>query len=174
MNRPTRKAERAADRLRHSHCGFRGFRLFDIGYKTEGVLPLAPFQSAKEEVKPGDKFARGCERPQRRGLLRAFAPEGGAAEGLVIAWRRHFADKAPIVGTVTGVVKGGLTVDVGVRAFLPASRSGARDAAELEKLVGQQIRSASSSLKSRKKTWWSIAACWSEEEDRSTKETEVW
>jgi small subunit ribosomal protein S1 len=40
---------------------------------------------------------------------------------------------------VTGVVKGGLTVDVGVRAFMPASRSGTRDASELEKLVGQEI-----------------------------------
>jgi small subunit ribosomal protein S1 len=37
------------------------------------------------------------------------------------------------------VVKGGLSVDVGVRAFMPASRSGARDAAEMEKLVGQEI-----------------------------------
>ena len=40
---------------------------------------------------------------------------------------------------MTGVVKGGLSVDVGVRAFMPASRSGARDAAEMEKLVGQEI-----------------------------------
>src|ERR1700755_2725343 len=28
----------------------------DIGYKTEGVLPLAPFTAANEEVKPGDKL----------------------------------------------------------------------------------------------------------------------
>jgi len=38
------------------------------------------------------------------------------------------------------VVKGGLSVDVGVRAFMPASRSGAKDAAEIEALVGQEIR----------------------------------
>ena len=37
------------------------------------------------------------------------------------------------------LVKGGFSVDVGVRAFMPASRSGVRDAAELEKLVGQEI-----------------------------------
>jgi len=37
------------------------------------------------------------------------------------------------------MVKGGFTVDVGVRAFMPASRSGVRDAAEMEKLVGQEI-----------------------------------
>ena len=37
------------------------------------------------------------------------------------------------------LVKGGLRVDVGVRAFMPASRSGAREQADLEKLVGQDI-----------------------------------
>ena len=50
-----------------------------------------------------------------------------------------FAEKLAVVGTVTGVVKGGVNVDVGVRAFMPASRSGTRDAAELEKLVGTEI-----------------------------------
>jgi small subunit ribosomal protein S1 len=48
--------------------------------------------------------------------------------------------KTTIVGTVIGVVKGGLSVDVGVRAFMPASRSGARDAAEMDTLVEQEIR----------------------------------
>ncbi len=38
------------------------------------------------------------------------------------------------------MVKGGLRVDVGSEAFLPASRSGTKDAAELEKLVGQEIQ----------------------------------
>jgi small subunit ribosomal protein S1 len=56
------------------------------------------------------------------------------------ALEKAFLDQSIILGNVTGVVKGGLTVDVGVRAFLPASRSGARDAAEMEKLVGQEIR----------------------------------
>ena len=50
-----------------------------------------------------------------------------------------FAGKRTIGGTVLEVVKGGLRVDVGVRAFMPASRSGAREQAEMEKLVGQEI-----------------------------------
>ncbi len=41
---------------------------------------------------------------------------------------------------VTELVKGGLRVDVGSQAFMPASRSGAKDQAELEKLVGQEIQ----------------------------------
>ena len=56
------------------------------------------------------------------------------------ALEKAFNERTTILGTVTGVVKGGLSVDVGVRAFMPASRSGARDAAEMEKLVEQEIR----------------------------------
>jgi small subunit ribosomal protein S1 len=51
-----------------------------------------------------------------------------------------FDNKEIIAGRVTGMVKGGFTVDVGARAFLPASRCGVRDAADMEKLVGQEIR----------------------------------
>ena len=57
-----------------------------------------------------------------------------------VSLQKAFAEKTTIVGTVTAVVKGGLSVDVGVRAFMPASRSGVRDAAEMEKLVEQEIR----------------------------------
>src|SRR4029077_4173342 len=53
---------------------------------------------------------------------------------------KAFADKTTVLGTVTGVIKGGCSVDVGVRAFMPASRSGVREASEMEKLVGQEIR----------------------------------
>ncbi len=56
------------------------------------------------------------------------------------ALERAFAEKHAIGGVVTELVKGGLRVDVGMPAFLPASRSGAKDQAELEKLVGQEIQ----------------------------------
>lgn len=110
----------------------------DIGLKTEGILPLAAFQNAGEMVKPGDKLrvtikGRDPEGYYELSRSRVERPRDWSA------LEKAFADKATIVGTVTGVVKGGLSVDVGVRAFLPASRSGARDAAEIERLVGQEI-----------------------------------
>lgn len=113
--------------------------LVDIGYKTEGILPLAEFQKSREPVKVGDTltFSIKGRDPEGYYLLsrgRVERPTDWAS------LEKAFADKAIIVGTVTGVVKGGLTVDVGVRAFLPASRSGTRDAAELAKLVEQEIR----------------------------------
>src|SRR6266404_5227698 len=111
----------------------------DLGFKTEGVLPLSEFQNDRETLKPGDKLQvtiKGRD-PEGYYLLtrsKAARPTDWAA------LERAFAKKGRIVGTVTGVVKGGLSVDVGVRAFMPASRSGARDAAEMEKLVQQEIR----------------------------------
>ena len=141
----------------------------DIGYKTEGVLPLAPFQSANEPVKPGDKFlvavkGRNPEGYYELSRFRVEQPKDWAA------LERAFAEKAPIAGTVTGLVKGGLTVDVGVRAFLPASRSGARDAAELEKLVGQQIRCRIIKLEVTEEDVVVDRRVLTEEEERSTKE----
>jgi len=113
--------------------------LVDIGYKTEGILPLSVFQGAGKTVTPGDKLAvsikgRDPEGYYELSLGKIEQPKDWAS------LQKAFAEKATIVGTVTGVVKGGLSVDVGVRAFLPASRSGTRDAAEMAKLVEQEIR----------------------------------
>jgi small subunit ribosomal protein S1 len=111
----------------------------DIGYKTEGIMPVAEFQAAGETVKPGDKI---------RVSIKGRDPEGYYELSRVQVQRpkdwssleKAFADKAVIAGVITGIIKGGVSVDVGVRAFLPASRSGAKDPAEMEKLIGQEIR----------------------------------
>jgi len=113
--------------------------LVDIGFKTEGILPIADFTTAGETVKRGDKVAVSIKGRDPEGYyelsrLKVERPRDWSA------LERAFADKAPIAGMVTAVVKGGLSVDVGVRAFMPASRSGARDVADVEKLVGQEIR----------------------------------
>jgi small subunit ribosomal protein S1 len=110
----------------------------DIGFKSEGILPLAALQGAGETVKPGDKLPVSVKSRDPEGyyqLTRAKVERPKDWSAL----EKAFADKATIVGTVTGVIKGGLSVDVGVRAFMPASRSGAHDAAEMEKLVEQEI-----------------------------------
>ncbi len=111
----------------------------DIGFKTEGVLPLSLFTEAGQTVSVGDKLpvsvkGRNPEGYYELSRIRVEQPKDWEA------MERAFADKSVIVGTVTAVVKGGLTVDIGLRAFMPASRSGARDAAEMENLVGQEIR----------------------------------
>src|SRR5256885_8944179 len=110
----------------------------DLGLKTEGVLPLSEFQN-DSAVKPGDKLQVTIKGRDPEGYYQLTRSKAARPTDWA-ALERAFADKTTIVGTVTGVVKGGLSVDVGVRAFMPASRSGVRDAAELEKLVEQEIR----------------------------------
>ena len=51
-----------------------------------------------------------------------------------------FDEKRNIAGVVAEQVKGGFRVDIGVRAFMPASRSGVRESEEMPKLVGQEIQ----------------------------------
>jgi small subunit ribosomal protein S1 len=110
----------------------------DIGFKSEGILPLAVLQGAGETVKAGDKLPVSVTGRDPEGYYQLTRAKVSRPKDWA-ALEKAFADKATIVGTVTGVIKGGLSVDVGVRAFMPASRSGAHDAAEMEKLVEQEI-----------------------------------
>ncbi|HEV2399450.1 MAG TPA: S1 RNA-binding domain-containing protein [Candidatus Sulfotelmatobacter sp.] len=110
---------------------------FDIGFKSEGILPLSALQG--ETLKPGDKALVTVKGRDLDGYyeLSRFKVERPMDWS---ALEKAFADKSSILGTVTAVVKGGFSVDVGVRAFMPASRSGVREASEMENLVGQEIR----------------------------------
>ena len=111
--------------------------LFDIGYKSEGILPVTALQG--ETLKPGDKALVTVKGRDLDGYyeLSRFKVERPMDWS---ALEKAFADKSPVLGTVTGAVKGGFSVDIGVRAFMPASRSGVREASEMENLVGQEIR----------------------------------
>jgi small subunit ribosomal protein S1 len=106
----------------------------DLGRKMDGVLPPVP----GIELKPGMKVLVSIRGRDEEGnyllsTIKVEIPKDWTA------LEAAFAEKRTIAGKVTEVVKGGLRVDVGVRAFMPASRSGARDQAELEKLVEQEI-----------------------------------
>jgi small subunit ribosomal protein S1 len=106
----------------------------DIGRKMEGTLPRDP----KIDWKPGIKVlvsvrGRDEEGYYQLSTIKVEVPRDWS--GLEAA----FANKSTISGTVAEAVKGGLRVDVGVRAFMPASRSGVREMADVEKLIGQQI-----------------------------------
>jgi small subunit ribosomal protein S1 len=145
------------------------FVFVDIGYKTEGVFPVSLFENSKETVAPGDKLQVSVKGRNEEGYyelsrLRVEQPKDWTA------LEKAFEEKLVIVGTVTAVVKGGFSVDVGVRAFMPGSRSGARDAAEMEQLVGQEIRCRIIKLDSTEEDVVVDRRAIAEEEDRSTKE----
>ncbi len=142
---------------------------FDIGFKTEGIMPRAVFQNAGETVKPGDKLPVSVKGRDPEGYYelsrqRIVQPTDWSS------LERAFAEKATVVGTVTGVIKGGFSVDVGVRAFMPASRSGIRDASDMEKLVGQEIRCRIIKLDATEEDVVVDRRALAEEEERVTKD----
>ena len=111
----------------------------DIGRKTEGALPLAKWQETQEgEPRVGGvaKIAigpRNSEGFYQLSTVRVERPKDWAS------LQAAFADKKNIAGVVAEQVKGGFRVDIGVRAFMPASRSGIREMSDMPALVGQDI-----------------------------------
>ncbi len=110
----------------------------DIGRRNAGILLLDALKGGQGNIKEGDPIKVSAGGRDENGfyalsLFKIMAPKD---------WNcleKAFAEKATITGTVEELIKGGLLVDIGARAFLPASRSGARDRTEMEKLVGTQI-----------------------------------
>ncbi len=112
----------------------------DVGLKSEGLVPLDQVVDHTGAVKfqPGDVIDVVIEREE---------PEGGYLVSYERAQRLRVWDsiekaaneKTPILGTVVSRVKGGLTVDIGLKAFLPGSQLEIRPVRNLDGYLGQQI-----------------------------------
>jgi small subunit ribosomal protein S1 len=118
--------------------------LVDIGYKSEGVIPVAEL-SIRRSVNPDDEVALGDE-------IDALVLQKEDADGRLIlskkrarfekAWKRIEAaaeSGEPVEGHVIEVVKGGLIIDLGVRGFLPASLVDIRRVQDLEEYRDQML-----------------------------------
>jgi small subunit ribosomal protein S1 len=119
--------------------------LVDIGYKSEGVIPVAEL-SIRRSVNPADEVTLGDE-------IDALVLTKEDAEGRLIlskkrarfelAWKnieRAAESGEPVDGKVIEVVKGGLILDLGVRGFLPASLVDIRRVQDLDEFLGQILR----------------------------------
>jgi small subunit ribosomal protein S1 len=113
----------------------------DIGYKSEGTIPIEEFgiKEGKPDVNEGDKvdvLLESCEDDE--GLI-VLSKE--KADKLKV-WDDISAacEKDELVeGTIVARVKGGLSVDIGVKAFLPGSQVDLRPIRNLDKLIGQKF-----------------------------------
>ncbi|HOU55224.1 MAG TPA: 30S ribosomal protein S1 [Myxococcota bacterium] len=116
--------------------------LIDIGHKSEGLVPLSEFLDAEGQltIKPGDQTQVYIEALENeRGLVELSHEK---AEKLKI-WDEisAAAERDGVVeGVVLGRVKGGLTVDIGVKAFLPGSQIDLRPMRGLDRYIGQRLR----------------------------------
>jgi small subunit ribosomal protein S1 len=114
--------------------------VIDVGLKSEGLVPLEQVLDHTGAVKfqPGESIDVVIEREE---------PEGGYLASYERAQRlrvwdvieKAAADKTPVIGTVVSRVKGGVTVDIGLKAFLPGSQLEIRPVRNLDGYLGQQI-----------------------------------
>jgi small subunit ribosomal protein S1 len=112
----------------------------DVGLKSEGLVPLEQVLDHTGACKfvAGDVIEVVIEREE---------PEGGYLVSYEKAQRlrvwdvieKAAAEKTPVMGTVISRVKGGLTVDIGLKAFLPGSQLEVRPVRNLDGYLGQQI-----------------------------------
>lgn len=115
--------------------------LIDYGAKAEGVIPASDLRDpdGNLSVKRGDIFDVAVTGRNNEGMTTLSRVKGPRPKDWD-ALKAAFESKQIVAGRVTGTVKGGFTVDLGTRAFLPASRSGTRSPEEMQQLVGQEIR----------------------------------
>ncbi len=115
--------------------------IIDFGYKSEGLVPIDQFQTPTGQitVQVGD-------------VVDVMIDQGEQPEGYVLLshtraarlriWDnldKAFQEQLVISGRVLGRVKGGLAVDVGIKAFMPGSQADPRPVHNLDALIGQDI-----------------------------------
>ena len=115
--------------------------LVDIGAKAEGVLPLEIWRTHGPAIalEPGAAVEVIVEGRDPEGSFK-LSPHSPDRPRNIEDARLAYEAGLILRGKVTGAVRGGLTVDVGMRGFIPQSKSGVRDPNETHKLVGQEIR----------------------------------
>ena len=114
--------------------------LVDIGYKSEGTIPIEEFRHAGSLPKVGEEIEVYLEsKEDNEGLIVLSKDKADKIKVWDQIGKAHDAG-TPVEGRVAEVVKGGLAVDVGVRAFLPGSQVDLRPVKNLGAMVGQSIR----------------------------------
>ncbi len=108
--------------------------LVDIGYKSEGVIPVSEFED--EEIEVGDQIEVLLERLENDEGLVVLSKEKAAHKQNWDKIVAVFKDGGLVKGKVKSVVKGGLMVNVGVEAFLPGSQVDIIPPKDLNEFVG--------------------------------------
>lgn len=115
--------------------------IIDFGYKSEGIVPIDQFQSPSGEVtvKRGDVVDVMIDRSEH---VEGYVLLSHTKAARLRIWddlEKASNDQLILSGRVLGRVKGGLAVDVGVKAFMPGSQADPRPVHNLDSLIGQDI-----------------------------------
>ncbi|MBI3992076.1 MAG: 30S ribosomal protein S1 [Candidatus Lambdaproteobacteria bacterium] len=117
------------------------FVIVDIGFKSEGQIDVHEFMGSNDELKVaiGDEIEVFLEAVEDSDGIVVLSKE--KAEKLRI-WEqvgRVFEEGGTVEGVIASRIKGGLSVDIGIKAFLPGSQVDLRPVRNLDKLIGERF-----------------------------------
>ncbi|MGL6226795.1 MAG: 30S ribosomal protein S1 [Thermoguttaceae bacterium] len=122
------------------------FVVVDVGYKSEGLVPLSDWEEGEEPPKAGDVLKVLVEEledqiagEEIRGMVMLSKRKAAKIE----AWdnmMKSVKENEVVTGTVTRKIKGGLLVDIGVPVFLPASQVDVRRPSDIGDYIGKEIQ----------------------------------
>ncbi|HEY8151115.1 MAG TPA: 30S ribosomal protein S1 [Vicinamibacteria bacterium] len=116
--------------------------IVDVGYKSEGIIPIDEFrdETGKITIKVGDSVDVLLEKTEDKEGYVVLSKEKAEKMKVWDDVERAYQERRVVVGRVIERVKGGLAVDIGVRAFLPGSQVDLRPVRNLDSLKGQELR----------------------------------
>ena len=114
----------------------------DVGYKSEGLIAVTEFldDQGHVAVQAGDTVDVLLERTEDRNGYVVLSREKAEKMKIWDEVERAYTDRKVVLGRVIERIKGGLAVDIGVRAFLPGSQIDVRPVRNLDALRGQELR----------------------------------
>lgn len=122
------------------------FVIVDVGYKSEGQIPLTEWEEGEEAPVPGQTIKVLVEELEdtmtgeevARGMILLSKRKAAKIEAWVKMMEK-VKEGDVITGMVTKKIKGGLLVDIGVHVFLPASQVDVRRPADIGEYIGKPI-----------------------------------
>ncbi len=115
--------------------------IVDVGYKSEGMISLREFRNEKGEVEvqAGDKVEVLLERAEGRDGFVVLSREKAERMKIWDTIEKAYQEQTIVNGRVIERIKGGLAVDIGVRAFLPGSQIDLHPIRNLDVFRGQEL-----------------------------------
>ena len=116
--------------------------LVDINYKSEGLIPINEFRvvDGVRQIKPGEQIEVYIDRIENENGMVVLSKDKA---DMLRAWNdisRAAENEELIEGTVIAKVKGGLSVDIGVKAFLPGSQIDLRPVRNMDIYIGKKYK----------------------------------
>lgn len=116
--------------------------LVDINYKSEGMIPISEFRlvEGQRNVSPGEEIEVFIDRIENENGMVVLSKDKA---DMLRAWNdisRAAENEEVIEGTIIAKVKGGLSVDIGVKAFLPGSQIDLRPVRNMDVYIGKTYK----------------------------------